>query len=179
MSENLKDSQVARAARSARAVTQNIEVSLAILERQAEQTNARFESLGDKFDRILERMEQLTLQTTKLITSHDSQIHNLQDQLKTTMNDLKVTQADFKTVTEKMSEKLSDKLEEAVEGMTSSIDTLREDVSSQLITMSNRVTALEKWKYTLVGAGIGGGILLLRAFEMINGLLPMVFSSSK
>lgn len=135
---------------------QNVYVTLALLERGQEETNSRFRTLGDKFDKILDRMEQLTLHTATLITTHDSEIKYLRQQMESTTAELKETQTQFTRTTEKLATELSEDLTNTVARVESSVETI-----------AARVTKLEQWRFTLVGGGIAMGAVLLKVMEWL------------
>ena len=83
-------------------VADSVAVSIARLEQQAEQTSERFEVLGDKFDRILSRVEELALHTTSLNSRHDTEIQVLQKQIASSETILNQTREDINAMSTRL-----------------------------------------------------------------------------
>lgn len=150
----------------------SVNVSIAMLEQQAEQTSERFEVLGEKFDRILSRVEELALHTTSLNSRHDTQIQVLQKQIASTETLLTQTRDDITLMTTRLSELVSKELSTAMNEMSDAIDHLSDKVEKQYQQLDTRVQQLEKWRMFLIGGGVVLGFIISKlADDVIHGLL--------
>lgn len=155
-----------RAVRSAnRSVGSSLEVSVAMLQAQQEQTSERFASLGDKFDRILSRVEELALHTTSLNSRHDTEIQVLQKQIASSEVLLTQTREDINAMTSKLTDLVGKELSEAINEMSKAIDQLSDKMEKQNAGLDERVQKLERWRMLLIGGGLVVGFLLSRAAD--------------
>lgn len=150
---------------------QSVAVSIAMLEQHAEETSARFDVLGEKFDRILSRVEELALHTTSLSSRHDTQIQVLQKQLSSaeaTMND---TRAEISTMSNRITDQVSKEITDAIQEMSGAIDELAERIMERHDKLDARVQHLERWRMLIIGGGIVGGVFLTRAMDILAKIL--------
>lgn len=153
--------------------TPSLDVSVAMLEQQAEQTSQRFDVLGEKFDRILSRVEELALNTTSLNSRHDTEIQVLQKQLASSETLLTQTREDINAMSHKLTELVSKELAEAFSEMSEAIDQLTEKMEKQNAQLDVRVQNLERWRMLLIGAGLVIGVVLSRLADvLLTGLFP-------
>ena len=136
----------------------------------------RFVGLGDKFDRILSRVEELALHTTSLNSRHDTEIQVLQKQIGSTAHILNQTREDINDMTLKLTEILGKELAESVDKMSASIAILSEKMEKQNTQLDQRVQRLERWRMLLIGGGLAIGFLLSRVADTV---LRAVFSFPK
>ena len=136
----------------------------------------RFVGLGDKFDRILSRVEELALHTTSLNSRHDTEIQVLQKQIGSTAHILNQTREDINDMTLKLTEILGKELAESVDKMSASIAILSEKMEKQNAQLDQRVQRLERWRMLLIGGGLAIGFLLSRVADTV---LRAVFSFPK
>lgn len=154
-------------------ISNSVAVSIAMLEQQAEQTSERFDVLGEKFDRILSRVEELALHTTSLNSRHDTQIQVLQKQLASTETTLNQTREDINAMATRLTDIVGKELSEAITEMSSSIDELTSKMEQQIKNLDERVDKLERWRMLLIGGGLVVGFLVSRiATNFINYILP-------
>lgn len=145
-----------------------------MLQAQQEQTSERFASLGDKFDRILSRVEELALHTTSLNSRHDTEIQVLQKQIASTETILTQTREDISAMTSKLTDIVGKELSEAINEMSEAIDQLSDKMEKQNASLDDRVQKLERWRMLLIGGGLVVGFLLSRAAETILRVLSPV-----
>jgi len=146
----------------------SVVVSIARLEQQAEQTSERFEVLGEKFDRILTRVEELALHTTSLNSRHDTEIQVLQKQIASSETLLNQTREDINAMSTRLTDLVGKELSEAINEMSVAIDELSDKMERQNAQLDQRVQNLERWRMLLIGGGLTIGFLLSRA---ANGII--------
>ena len=157
-----------------RRVDNSLEVSIAMLQAQQEQTSERFASLGDKFDRILSRVEELALHTTSLNSRHDTEIQVLQKQIASTETILTQTREDISAMTSKLTDLVGKELSEAINEMSEAIDQLSDKMEKQNASLDDRVQKLERWRMLLIGGGLVVGFLLSRAADnVLHTIFPI------
>lgn len=137
-------------------------VSIAKLEQQAEQTADRFEILGEKFDRILSRVEELALHTTRLNSRHDVEIQILQKQIATSETLFNQTREDINAMSTRLSELVGKELSDAIAEMSEKITRLSDKMETQHTRLDERVQTLERWRMLLIGGGLVIGFFLSR-----------------
>ena len=153
-------------------VTDSVVVSIARLEQQAEQTSERFEVLGDKFDRILSRVEELALHTTSLNSRHDTEIQVLQKQIASSETILNQTREDINAMSTRLTALVGKELSDAISEMSSAIDELSDKMEHQNRQLEERVDKLERWRMLLIGGGLVIGFIVSRlADNLFNFLL--------
>jgi len=153
-------------------VTDSMVVSIARLEQQAEQTSERFDVLGDKFDRILSRVEELALHTTSLNSRHDTEIQVLQKQIASTETILNQTREDINAMSTRLTALVGKELSDAISEMSSAIDELSDKMENQNRQLEERVDKLERWRMLLIGGGLVIGFIVFRlADNLFNFLL--------
>ena len=153
-------------------VADSVAVSIARLEQQAEQTSERFEVLGDKFDRILSRVEELALHTTSLNSRHDTEIQVLQKQIASSETILNQTREDINAMSTRLTALVGKELSDAISEMSSAIDELSDKMEHQNRQLEERVDKLERWRMLLIGGGLVIGFIVSRlADNLFNFLL--------
>lgn len=167
MSTAKKPIRVKKASRIPR-TAQNVAVSIAMLEQQAQQSVAQFAVLGDKFERILEKVEQLTLNTTTLISRHDSQIQVLQKQLVSAEDTMRETKDKIDEMNTQISEQLAKQIHEAMHEMSQALDEFSGKMNTQYETVDRRLRALERWRWIMIGAGAAVGIMFTKAVDILR-----------
>ena len=154
-------------------VTDSVVVSIARLEQQAEQTSERFEVLGDKFDRILSRVEELALHTTSLNSRHDTEIQVLQKQIASSETILNQTRDDINAMSTRLTALVGKELSDAISEMSSAIDEISDKMEKQNHQLDERVQKLERWRMFLIGGGLVIGFILSRAADgILHALFP-------
>lgn len=158
--------------------TNEMALSIAMLEQQADQTTERFEVLGEKFDRILTKVEELALNTTVLNTRHDTQIQVLQRQMASNETIVMQIREDISNMSSKISENVSKEINEAVKEMTKNIEHLNDKYDQNVKTINdkydrldNRVQVIEKWRLLVIGGSIVAGAIIMRAFDIASSFI--------
>lgn len=152
-------------------VSNSIVGSIARLEQQAEQTSERFEVLGDKFDRILSRVEELALNTTSLNSRHDTEIQVLQKQIASSETILNQTRDDINAMSTRLTALVGKELSDAINEMSDAIDQLSDKMEKQTKNLEDRVGNLERWRMLLIGGGLTVGFLMSRITDNLFKLL--------
>ena len=152
-------------------VSDSVVVSIARLEQQAEQTSERFDVLGDKFDRILSRVEELALHTTSLNSRHDTEIQVLQKQIASTETLLNQTRDDINAMSTRLTALVGQELSEAISEMSSAIDQLSDKMETQNKQLEERVDKLERWRMLLIGGGLVIGFIMSRLADNVFNFL--------
>ena len=155
-----------RATRSG--LSSSVNVKLAMLEQQQEYSSAQFTALGEKFDRILERLEQLTLNSTTLISRHDTQIQTMQKQLNNAENTVRETRDKLDDMNTNLAHQLKVQIDEAMSDMSKALEDLSENMMEQHKTFDRRITNLERWRWMLIGAGLAVGAVITKTIDFLD-----------
>jgi hypothetical protein len=146
-------------------------VSIAMLEQNAEQTAERFEMLGEKFDRILSKVEELALNSTTLNTRHDTQIQTLQKQMACNEAMLVQTREEIINMSNRISDNLNKDIANALKEFNTTITKLSDTMDAKYNSLDTRVQSIERWRMMLIGGGIVAGAVLMRAFDVVSKFL--------
>jgi methyl-accepting chemotaxis protein len=152
-------------------VSDSVVVSIARLEQQAEQTSERFDVLGDKFDRILSRVEELALHTTSLNSRHDTEIQVLQKQIASSETILNQTREDINAMSTRLTALVGKELSDAINEMSAAIDQLSDKMERQNKNLEDRVDKLERWRMLLIGGGLVIGFIMSRLADNVFNVL--------
>lgn len=161
--------------------SRHMDITVAMLEQQVEQMAQRFQESSDTFLRILSRVEELSLHTTTLNTRHDTEIQMLQKQLASTQTQLNQTRDDIVELATKLNDNLSKELSTAMNEVSTAIEDLSDRIDKRHAEMDQRLTAMERWRYYLLGAGAVAAIVLGWFMTTYNEVLRHIttVSSSK
>lgn len=135
-------------------------VAIALLEAQSEQRNIQFDGLSEKIDRIIARMEELSLSTVRHHAQYDQQIAAIQKQILS----MELTQKSNRETLTQLSQDIPGttmtKIVEANDRLMADIKHMIDDLKASQEKIENRLTSLERWRAVLVGAGavVGWGI---------------------
>lgn len=124
--------------------------------------------LGEKFDRILSKVEELALSTTTLNTRHDTQIQTLQKQMACNEVMLVQTREEIINMSNRISDNLGKEVSDALKEITSSISRLSDTMNEKYHSLDTRVQSIERWRMMLIGGGIVAGAILTRAFDVVS-----------
>ena len=171
MAKSARKKKSVRPRRKSSSTPKSVAVSIAMLEDRAEETSNRFEVLGEKFDRILSRVEELALHTTSLSSRHDTQIQVLQKQLSSAESALNETRADISAMTNRITDKVGEEIAEAIQEMSEAIDELADKISQRHDKLDERVQRLERWRLLIIGGGLVIGAFLTRAMDIATKFL--------
>lgn len=142
-------------------------LSIAMLEQHADQTTERFEVLGEKFDRILTKVEELALNTTALNTRHDTQIQVLQRQMASNETIITQIREDISAMSSKITDNVSKKIDQALEEMTKN----NEATNKKYDQLEARVQVIERWRLLLIGGSIVIGAIVMRALDIASSYM--------
>lgn len=138
-------------------------IAIAVMQQEIATTATRFEQLGDKFDRILSRVEELALSTTSLNTRHDGQIQNLQRQLSGTEDMMQRTREDISQLSDKLTIQITQSLASIVTDQMS----VTTEIKRKLSSLDTRLNNLEKWRMLILGGGLVAGAILTKVIDIL------------
>lgn len=174
----IKKSVKKAATKRTRAAT-DTNISIAMLEHQAEHSAAQFVSIGNKFDRILDRVEELALSTTNLNTRHDAQIEQLQKQVTAADGSLKQTKDEISKMSTKLVHHVEKEITHSTDQTSKHIDRLSNQLQSHQTKFDDhirrtdeRLSSLERWRMWLLGLGVATGFFLTRFADFLKDLFP-------
>jgi hypothetical protein len=130
-------------------------VKLAMLEQQQDQTTRDFYAVGEKIEKIVDRVEQLTLKSTTLITTHDTQIQILQKQLSGAEKAI----LQISTGLNDLEQKLSDKID-------AHSTRVFDQNQAQHTNHDLRLQKLERWRWMVGGVGLAGGWIISKLVDL-------------
>lgn len=154
-------------------------VSIAMLQQQSETTDEHFNSLADKFDKILGRVEELATNSIGLNTRHDTQIQLLQQQQALGAEAiLSRTREEITTMSNRLSEHVGKEISDAMKDMSNALESVNDKMEEQTKRMDEqfngidaRLRAIEQWRMLLIG---GGAVLGLFAKSIIDALKSLL-----
>ena len=149
-------------------------VRLALVEQNQEHYAKTLGGLADKFDRILDRMEQIALQNSSLITTQGVEIQHLRKEMQDTTEQFRDTQKEFKKTTEAVAMKMSKDLDDAVTSVESSVGKMQTTFTDQISVVTKRVEALEKWRLMVATGGLVVGAIIMKTLEWFG---PMILGA--
>lgn len=146
----------ASAARPTAASCEKHSVDIAVLQQATGQTADRFDRLTDRFDRILVSVEKLAVDTASLSTRHDTQIQALQKQtsnVEDTVNELRAT-------VNEIPDRIARQVNEVNTKTTNEFHEKTKETSTVVRMLDDRVLALERWRWILVGVGVAAAAVV-------------------
>ena len=156
----------------------SIETQLAVIEQELDQTQA----ITARLEKAIEKITDVTADIGKILAVHDQRlergekatndIFDLLERRRHEMNDdTKEIHSRITTTTREISNEISEVRKCIVSGIDDLKRELKEDQkyhNDRQQDLDNRITALERWRYMLVGAGIVGGFVLTKFIAMIE-----------
>jgi ABC-type transporter Mla subunit MlaD len=156
----------------------SIETQLAVIEQELDQTQA----ITARLEKAIEKITDVTADIGKILAVHDqrlergekatSDIFDLLEKRRHEMDDdIKEIHSRITTTTRELSNEISEVRKCIVTGIDDLKRELKEDQryhNDRQQDLDNRITALERWRYMLVGAGIVGGFVLTKFISMIE-----------
>jgi ABC-type transporter Mla subunit MlaD len=156
----------------------SIETQLAVIEQELDQTQA----ITARLEKAIEKITDVTADIGKILAVHDQRlergekatndIFDLLERRRHEMNDdTKEIHSRITTTTREISSEISEVRKCIVSGIDDLKRELKEDQkyhNDRQQDLDNRITALERWRYMLVGAGIVGGFVLTKFIAMIE-----------
>jgi ABC-type transporter Mla subunit MlaD len=156
----------------------SIETQIAVVEQELVQT----QTLLTRVDHAIEKLTDVTADIGKILAVHDqrlergekatSDIFDLLEKRRQEMDsDIKELHSRITTTTRELSTEISNVQHCIVEGIEDLKKELKEDQkyhNDKQKTLEERIASLERWRYTLVGAGIVGGYVLTKVIGMVD-----------
>jgi chromosome segregation ATPase len=156
----------------------SIETQIAVVEQELVQT----QTLLTRVDHAIEKLTDVTADIGKILAVHDqrlergekatSDIFDLLEKRRHEMDvDIKELHSRITTTTRELSTEISNVQICVVNGIEDLKRELKEDQkyhNEKQKTLEDRIASLERWRYTLVGAGIVGGYVLTKVIGMVD-----------
>lgn len=163
----------------------NVDSQLAVLENQTLQ-NSDFIS---RLDQNLIKLTELSVSNNKILAIHNEKLERHETKQVDLNNRLELQRQEMSTNIKEIYKKFDETtksigadISDSEKKIMSSIDELKRNLKEDLKyhierqeksdeiqeELDDRLEALEKWRYMLVGAGIAGGFFLTKALEMID-----------
>ena len=156
----------------------SIETQLAVIEQELDQSAI----VISKLDKAIEKIADVTANISKILAVHDQRIERGEQtttQILTTLEtrrqemneDIKELHSRITTTTRELSTEIGETENRIISGIE---DLKRELKADQIFhndkqhDLDTRITALERWRYMLVGAGILGGFIITKALDIIS-----------
>jgi hypothetical protein len=125
--------------------------AIAILEQRGDQAQQILLSLGDKFDRILSRVEEMALHTTTLITRHDEKIQNIEKQSENVEQGIGHLRDELAKATTFMTKNMEKEVSAGATDIGHAIDKFMEETEKRVERVEARLSILERWKWAITG----------------------------
>jgi ABC-type transporter Mla subunit MlaD len=156
----------------------SLETQIAVVEQEINSTR----DIVDRLNNAIEKLTALTTDIGKILAVHDQRlergekatndIFDLLEKRRQEMNeDIKELHSRITTTTRELSQEISDTRKCVVDGIDDLKKELKEDQkfhNDKQTKLEERINALEKWRYMLVGAGIAGGFILNKLLATID-----------
>lgn len=156
----------------------SLETQIAVVEQEIDSTR----DIVDRLNNAIEKLTALTTDIGKILAVHDQRlergekatndIFDLLEKRRQEMNeDIKELHSRITTTTRELSQEISDTRKCVVDGIDDLKKELKEDQkfhNDKQTKLEERINALEKWRYMLVGGGIVGGLLINKLFSVID-----------
>lgn len=156
----------------------SIETQVAVVEQEMESTK----QIVDRLNNAIEKITNVTSDIGKILAVHDQRLErgekatndvfDLLEKRRQEMNeDIKELHSRITTTTRELSTEISDVRKCVIEGIDDLKKELKEDQkfhNDKQAKLEERISALEKWRYMLVGAGIVGGAIITKIVGMID-----------
>ena len=156
----------------------SVETQIAVVEQELVQT----QSLLNRVDHAIEKLTDVTADIGKILAVHDqrlergekatSDIFDLLEKRRHEMDvDIKELHSRITTTTRELSTEISNVQICVVNGIEDLKRELKEDQkyhNEKQKSLEDRIASLERWRYTLVGAGIVGGYVLTKVIGMVD-----------
>lgn len=156
----------------------SLETQVAVVEQEIESTK----DIVERLNNAIEKITTVTTDIGKILAVHDQRIErgekatndvfDLLEKRRQEMNeDIKELHSRITTTTRELSTEISDVRKCIVDGIDDLKKELKEDQkfhNDKQLKLEERINALEKWRYMLVGAGIVGGFILNKMIGMVD-----------
>ena len=156
----------------------SVETQLAVIEQELDQTGVVIK----RIEHAIEKLTEVTADIGKILAVHDqrlergekatSDIFDLLEKRRHEMDaDIKELHSRITTTTRELSAEIASTQTCIVNGIEDLKRELKEDQryhNEKQKTLEERIASLERWRYTLVGAGIVGGYVLTKVIGMVD-----------
>jgi len=156
----------------------SVETQLAVIEQELDQVHVVVERL----DRAIEKLTDVTTDIGRILAVHDqrlergekatSDIFSLLENRRNEMdNDIKELHSRITTTHRELSSEIAQVQRCVISGIEDLKKELKEDQkyhNDRQGKLEDRIAALERWRYMLVGAGIVGGFILTKILGMVE-----------
>ena len=156
----------------------SVETQLAVIEQELDQAA----QVVDRLERAIEKITDVTADIGKILAVHDqrldrgekatSDILDLLEKRRHEMNeDIKELHSRITTTTRELSQEISEVQKTVLTGIEDLKHELKEDQkyhNDKQSKLDERISALERWRYMLVGAGIVGGFLMNKILQVVE-----------
>jgi len=156
----------------------SVETQLAVIEQELDQTGVVIK----RIEHAIEKLTDVTADIGKILAVHDqrlergekatSDIFDLLEKRRHEMDaDIKELHSRITTTTRELSAEIASTQTCIVNGIEDLKRELKEDQryhNEKQKTLEERIASLERWRYTLVGAGIVGGYVLTKVIGMVD-----------
>jgi len=156
----------------------SVETQLAVIEQELDQSGA----VVTRMERAIEKLTDVTADISKILAVHDQRLErgekatadvfDLLEKRRQEMNeDIKELHSRITTTTRELSTEINNVQQCIVEGIEDLKHELKEDQkyhNDKQSKLDDRISALERWRYMLVGAGIVGGFLMNKLLQVVE-----------
>ena len=156
----------------------SLETQVAVVEQEINSTR----DIVDRLNNAIEKITNVTTDIGKILAVHDQRldrgekatndVFDLLEKRRQEMNeDIKELHSRITTTTRELSTEISDVRKCIVDGIDDLKKELKEDQkfhNDKQSKLEERIDALEKWRYMLVGGGIVGGFLINKLLSVID-----------
>lgn len=156
----------------------SLETQVAVVEQEINSTR----DIVDRLNNAIEKITNVTTDIGKILAVHDQRldrgekatndVFDLLEKRRQEMNeDIKELHSRITTTTRELSTEISDVRRCIVDGIDDLKKELKEDQkyhNDKQSKLEQRIDALEKWRYMLVGGGIVGGFIINKLLSVID-----------
>ena len=156
----------------------SLETQVAVVEQEINSTR----DIVDRLNNAIEKITNVTTDIGKILAVHDQRldrgekatndVFDLLEKRRQEMNeDIKELHSRITTTTRELSTEISDVRKCIVDGIDDLKKELKEDQkyhNEKQSKLEERIDALEKWRYMLVGGGIVGGFIINKLLSVID-----------
>lgn len=139
----------------------NIKTDVEILKRDV----SNIQSYLPRLDSAIEKITELSNTMSKMLAIHSQTIETMKEQSNGRHN---ATEKELDIIDKKI-DNLDDDVKESLKSIIDAINTKDKETNTRIDTLSSRLTALEKWKWLVVGASMAIGYVIsnLNFFQSI------------
>ena len=115
--------------------------------------------LCEKFDATTDKLQEIAANLSKMVSLQEQRIERQEETSKEVQSILEIRRMEHNTDIKELhsrittvNRELSDKIEETERKILEELQSMREELKSEKMTFGTRLTQIEAWKYTVVGA---------------------------